>query len=210
MEPTPPIIRQTAEPGSRGSYVVLWLALGFFALIGLGAYGISSFLRLSRDTAVLRDCLLEAVPSPVEKKIAVSVGPITTGFVRLGSRFFNVPPEPRAALNAFRSGEVGIYRLETPPTASERATIISKADKSMGRCGWTRVVGVAQKEGLVAVYAPAKGMSMSRMKCCVMVLNDCDVVLVSARANLNPLVALAKGQFDIRQQFEQFAAAGIR
>ncbi len=207
---TTALSQENCDPQSRGRYVVLWIVLTFFVLVGLGAYQVTGFLRLSRDTKALKDCLLDAVPGQVDKTIAVNVGPITTGLVRLGSRFFSVPPEPRAALDAFRSGEVGIYRLERPPSEVERAKILGRADKNMAARGWTRIVGVVEKQDFVAVYVTQRGVSQSRVKCCVMVLNDCQAVLVSVRANMNPLINLAQKQFDLHHQFEDFAAVRIR
>ncbi len=210
MQDTPPTIDRGTEPGSGASYVVPAIVLIFFTTVALALYGGTSFFRLSRDTAGLRDCLLASVPGQAEKKLAVNVGWLTSGLVRLGSRLFSVPREPRAALDAFRSAEVGLYRLSSPVSTSQQGAIITQADRSMARRGWTRIVGVAQKDGLVTVYIPAKGVSMGRMRCCVMVVNDCDVVLVSARANLIPLMDLARSHLDGHRPFEQLAAVGLR
>ena len=66
----------------------------------------------------------------------------------------------------------------------------------MTKRGWQRVVGVVEERQLVAVYMPQRGVSERRMKCCVAVLNDRDLVVVSARGNLEPLLAIARQHMD--------------
>jgi len=61
----------------------------------------------------------------------------------------------------------------------------------MSRRGWERVVGVAQGRQFVAVYLPRSLRTVNRMACCVAVLNEQDLVVASARGNLEPLLALA-------------------
>ena len=57
--------------------------------------------------------------------------------------------------------------------------------------GLERIVGVAQGRQFVAVYMPRNLRSAKRMECCVAVLNEQDLVVTSARGNLEPLLALA-------------------
>ena len=69
--------------------------------------------------------------------------------------------------------------------------MFTAADKCMRRRGWDRVVGVAQGRQFVAVYMPRNLLSVKRMACCVAVLNEQDLVVASARGNLEPLLVLA-------------------
>jgi hypothetical protein len=69
--------------------------------------------------------------------------------------------------------------------------MFTAADKCMRQRGWERIVGVAQGRQFVAVYMPRNLRTAKRMECCVAVLNERDLVVASARANLEPLLELA-------------------
>jgi hypothetical protein len=172
----------------RPLYFVLSL---FLILPVVCAGGIASYLHLSSSTQALRSAVMESVPGQWHKRFAVNVGCLTLGLVRFGSSFFHLPPEPRAALQALSHGEVGVYHLEEPMSSPDYALILKTADKSMRRRGWERIVGVAQGGQFVAVYAPGN-VGVKDMSCCVAVLNDRDLVIVSARGNLSPLLDLGR------------------
>ena len=84
-------------------------------------------------------------------------------------------------------------------------TMLNAADKAMNSRGWERVVGVIDNEQMVAVFLPAKITSANRMKCCVAVLDDRKLIVVSAKADLQPLVELAKSQSDWHAKFPSLA-----
>jgi hypothetical protein len=172
----------------RTGYVVLALVL---CLPLLCAIGIARCFRLSSATAALRTSVMESVPGQWDKRLAVHVGGFTLGLVRLGSRLFNLPPEPKAALETFRGAEVGVYSLQDARCALDYSAMFTAADKSMRRQGWERIVGVVQGRQFVAVYVPRNLRSVKRMACCVAVLNEQDLVVVSASGNLEPLLELA-------------------
>ena len=71
--------------------------------------------------------------------------------------------------------------------------MLASADSAMTARGWERVVGVIDGRDLVAVYLPKK-LSVHRLKCCVLVFDGKEMVLVSAQGNPEPLVAYALAQ----------------
>jgi hypothetical protein len=165
-------------------------------LVGLPAlcwYGITGFFRLGSETKTLQASVMGSSAGHWEKQFAVRVGFFSMSAVRWGSHFFDLPPEARAALNAVRSGEVGIYKLpENEQAFRDTSVIFPAADKAMKAGGWERVVGVVQGNQLVGVYVPRKGVSPQNVGCCVCVLQERDLVVVSARGNLDPVLALAR------------------
>jgi hypothetical protein len=156
-----------------------------------GAVGIAGFFRLSSATQALRSSVMQSVPGQWDKRFAVHVGGATLALARFGSRFFNLPPEPKAALGALNGAEVGVYELQNAPSALDYAALFTAADKSMSRRGWERIVGVVQGRQFVAVYMPRDLRTLKRMACCVVVLNEQKLVVASARGNLEPLLGLA-------------------
>ena len=176
---------------------------GTLLFLGCCALGIVSMFHLGSEATALRRTVMGSVPGLWDKTIALRVGGVTTALVRGGSRFFHMPAEPRAALDSLRGAEVGVYRLREQPGRVECGPILAQADKAMAARGWARVVGVVQEHQLVAVYMPKKGVSARRMKCCVAVLNERDLVVVSARGNLEPLLAIAQ------KHLEHTSAGGL-
>jgi hypothetical protein len=133
---------------------------------------------------------MESVPGQWHRRFVLNVGGPTFGLARFGSSFFHLPPEPKAALRALHGGEVGVYRLEESMSLPDYAAILKTADKSMRRRGWERIVGVSQGGQFVAVYAPGN-LRLKDVSCCVAVLNDRNLIVVSARGNITPLLELA-------------------
>lgn len=187
-----PVIGAATSPGRpprlRPIYFVLLL---FLLLAGFCVIGVASYFRLSSPTRSLRSAVMESVPGQWHKRFALNLGWLTFGFARLGSSFFHLPPEPKAALQALDGGEVGIYRLEKSVSSLDYAAILKTADKSMRRRGWERIVGVAQGRQFVAVYVPDH-LRVKDMTCCVVVLNDQNLIVASASGNISRLLELAR------------------
>jgi len=184
---SPPAIQPSSR--FRTGYIVLG-AIGLFLMVcGIGVVGM---FQLGSETTILRKTLMSSVAGNWDKKISIRVGGITTALVRGGSRFLKLPPEPRAALDSLNGAEVGVYNLREEPGYVERGPILARADKAMATRGWDRVVGVVQENDLVAVYMPHKKLSARNLRCCVVVFSGRDLVVVSARGNVEPLLALAE------------------
>jgi len=141
---------------------------------------------------------MDSVAGQWHKRFAIHVGGLTLGVVRLGSHCFNLPPEPKAALEALRGAEVGLYRLEDSPSVVDPPAVFAAADKAMKRRGWERVVGVAERRELVAIYLPRNVQPSKRMACCVLVLKERELVVASARGNVAPLLELARPRLEAR------------
>lgn len=172
----------------------VWIVLLFVCVVpALGLIGVASYFRLSSPTQGLRGAIMESMQGRWHKKFAINVGGTTLALARLGAGFvkLNLKPEAKAAIQAVKHGEVGIYELEDRTSPPDYALILSNADKSMQRRGWERIVGVVQDGQFVAVYAPdnQKGNDLS---CCVAVLDDRNLVVVSARADMIPLLDIAR------------------
>jgi len=187
-------IPMTAMPSRRrfpvgAGCVVLALVMGLPLLC---AIEITGYFRLSSATRALRSSVMESVPGQWDKRIAVHLGSLTLDLVRFGSRFFKLPPEPRAAIDSLHGAEVGVYRLHDAPATVNYYTILAAADKSMSRRGWERIVGVAEGRQFVAVYAPHGIRTVGRLACCVLVLHEQDLVVASVRGNPEPLLELVR------------------
>jgi hypothetical protein len=188
----PPILSAATPPRPPPRFRPIYLVLLLVLLLPcLCAIGIASYFHLSSSTQALRGAVMESVPGEWHKRFAVNVGYLTLGLARFGSSFVRLPAEPKAALQALYGAEVGVYQLEEPVSHPDYAAMMKSADKSMRRRGWERIVGVAEGGQFVAVYAPSK-VGLKDVSCCVAVLSDQELVIVSARGNITPLLELAR------------------
>ncbi len=186
----------------RLTHVIL---CGLLALVAMVPLGIASFFMLSSDAAALRESAMAGTGGHWKKTIALNIGWATTGLARAGSQFFKLAPEPRAALDSIRAGEVGIYKLQGAAGRVDHGAVLARADKAMSARRWDRIVGVSQDGQLVAVYVPKSGLSTEKVRCCVLVLNDRDLVIAGGRANIEPLLSLAREHVDFREATKHFA-----
>jgi hypothetical protein len=188
----PPVIGAATSPIRLSRlHPICFVLLLVLLLPGLCALGVASYFHLSSPSQSLRSAIMESVPGQWHRRFALHVGGLTFGLARFGSSFFHLPPEPKAALQALRAGEVGVYRLEEPMSLPDYGAILKTADKSMRHRGWERIVGIAQGSQFVAVYAPGN-LRLKDVSCCVAVLNDQNLIVVSARGNITPLLELAR------------------
>jgi len=75
----------------------------------------------------------------------------------------------------------------------------------MSARGLERVVGLSKERELVAVYCPKRGVSSRDLKCCLVVFEGCDLVVASARGNLEPLLDIARNHIDLGGRRPVFA-----
>lgn len=168
--------------------VVLLLLPGI--LLVTVAATVASFFHLGSDAQALRNGLMKSSGVVWQQNIAVNANWLTLGAVRAGLSRVKLDPGAQAALRSVRSAGVGIYQVAsgTPP---DRAAMLAAADSAMTARGWQRVVGVMDGRDLVAIYLPRKHISVHRLKCCVMVFDGKQMVLVSARGNRKPILTYA-------------------
>jgi len=138
--------------------------------------------------------------------IGLNVGSATFGVVRTGLLFARLDPEARAVVQAVRGVEVGIYELKPGAKVPDSVAMLAAADKVLNARGWERVVGVLEREDLVGVYVPGDAGSASKVKCCVLVFDGRQMVLVSAKADVEPLLECLRNQSDLRGKLRSLAA----
>jgi hypothetical protein len=200
--PTPSLNRPSARRA------LFWIGLSVllpFAALSVMIWGVASYFHLSSDTRALRNGLMQASGVEWRQQIGLNVGSLTFGALRAGLSFFPLDPEARAAVQAVRGAEVGIYELESTRDP-DSAAMLAVADRVLNARGWERVVGVLHGDELVGVYLPAKPFSARRVKCCVLVFDGNRMVMVRATTNLKPLLECLRNQTDIHANLRSLAA----
>ena len=135
--------------------------------------------------------MMKGAPAEWEEEIEIGFGPLTLNLARAGLAFVALEPEARSALHAVRSAEVGVYKLRSGHQQLNLAAMLSAADKTMAGRGWDRVVGVMDRRELVAIYVPVQVRSTRNVRVCLLTVDGQELVVASARSNLEPLMALA-------------------
>jgi hypothetical protein len=164
-------------------YLIL-LAAATLVVIATGCF------RVSSETQALRDAALEFMEA--DEKIELGVGFFTLRLARFGTQFLELPPEAKLVLDAVDGAECSIYEIQGKKPDS--AKVLARADKAMGKRGFDRIVGVADREQLVAVYVPRSTKSHRNMHISILVLDRKQLVCVKARGDLEPLVQIALEQ----------------
>src|SRR6266550_4117947 len=160
--------------------------IGIALAVALVSVGVTGCFKVSNDVGALRDSVMKAAHAEREERIEIGVGPLTLNLARAGLAFVDLEPEARTVLHAVRSAEVGVYKLRGERQKLNHASMLSAADKAMAGRGWDRVVGVMNENEFVAIYVPRQAGSTRNVKVCFVVMNRQELVVASARSNLEP------------------------
>lgn len=152
-------------------------------------------LRMDRDGQALRDAMKEKAGVEFSCQFQAGAGPVLLGGARLGLRFLpDLPPPARRALSALRGARVSVDRSEGRLAAANLPGMLRAADHTMEERGWDRLAGVIEGDTLVAVYVERNVRRGTTVQTRVAVIESDQLVVVSAKADLEPLVELALEQ----------------
>lgn len=169
-----------------------WILGGMMFCILSAVVTVVQCFGLDRDADALHEQVVTIFGDSPHRKVQVSVGLSGVTAARMIVHYIdNVPPVARQALAAVKSASVGVYELDDAPDSADRARLLREADEAMSRRGRSRVVGVADGDDTVAVYADPDAAADDPQRVCVLVCDHRDVVIVAATADPAPLVALA-------------------
>ena len=144
--------------------------------------------RISPETRDLRDAALSPKAQGVEEIIEFGAGRFTFGLAKAASKFVDLPPEARVLFSSVKGAECSVFEFESH--GKSLPAVLAKADRSMQKRGWTRVVGVVEARQLVAVYIPGKMNSSRKVRFSVLVLDDRQLVCASASGNIDDILKL--------------------
>jgi hypothetical protein len=141
-----------------------------------------------------------------EKQIDLNIGTATLAVVGAGLAFAPLDANARAAVQAVRGVEVGIYEMVPGMKPPDCAAMLAVADSVLTARGWERLVGVLDGEELVSVYVPGKAISARQVKCCALVFDGRQMVVVSAKVDLEPLLRHLRNQPELLAKVRSLAA----
>jgi hypothetical protein len=173
----------------RWVFLFAGVCLTPFVLLAIVA---ASFLTLDRDVRVLRGHVMDATHAGWDTKVQVSVGGITLGAIRQGLRFVEHKDidDARLALKAVRHASVGVYERSTKDVAWSREALFVETDRAMQDRGWTRLVGVVDKDDTVLIYCPTDMKETGPVDICLAVVNGRELVVASTSVDPEALSAL--------------------
>lgn len=194
MNPVPPV-----QPVSRRSWAWIWVALGFMGVLMLVpltlAVVVWSALHTGRDATALRLAAARASDVRWERTVEFSAGSWLCSFARFGLGFAPIDREARLALRSVERAEVAVFEPRSgSSTPINRAAILTEADAVMSRRGWDRLVGVVDSDQTVAVYVPSRTGRELQLDACILVVNRENLIVVSGRTDLEPLLELLERQ----------------
>lgn len=145
------------------------------------------------EVRAIREIALKSAPGTWERQVEFGIGRIPVWLAKAGLSFANLEPGVRAGVSAFQFGDVAVFeraggKKEGESTAAET---LDKVRNEMERRGWETVVQVQETDEVVGVFMPRTAAGGSTVQACVFVLDGSDMVIVSARANLAPIMDFA-------------------
>jgi len=172
---------------------VLGLCLAPFVIL---AVAVASYVTLDSDAAALRRQVMAATNADWHTKVQCSVGRITIGAVRGGLLFVRKPEvaDARLALAAVKHASVGVYQRGSGRSEWSREQLFVETDRVMKRRGWTRLVGVSERNGAeaVLVYTSDDLDAGDPIDICVAVVNDRELVIASTTVDPETLGELVE------------------
>ena len=187
----------TPPPVARRRSVGWWIALGtgllLTPLVVLG-FAAMSVMTLDRDAAFLRREVMAATDAKWHTKVQVSAGWITLGTVRTVMRFIQAEhmDDARLAMKAVRRASVGVYESKSGWDDLSVTQLFNQTDQAMSKRGWSRMVGVADHDETVLIYASDRIGSSGRIDLCLAVVDGNQLVVVSTNVDASVLAELAE------------------
>ena len=188
-----PSLRKRSRWGWKTIFISVILA-PFLSLAVVIAYGLSCLVP-THSTRELSTIAIHGSGGNWTWRGSARIDAVPLMAARFVSGFMKqIPPEARLALQAARSGEVTLYERVGGGYSKDYRRLLTDADRFMQHSGFERVVGVLEGPELVAIYLPTGLHSQRQLNATVLVVNDSNLVVASATADLVPLFHLVRGK----------------
>lgn len=188
--------KETPKNATKPRKGLFWgLVVVLFIVIALPIYAVTSVLRMGAEALAVRDTVvpIASVSGQCDKRIELNLGGGLLGLARMIGGIADIPYEARCALNAVHRVQVGVYYLpEVMVDARDQAAFMNRTTAVLDQRDWQRIVGVVDGGDIVGIFIPRVLEGVEDIDVCVVVLDGHDLVVVSARADLRPLIPLIR------------------
>lgn len=188
-------IRPTAQKPRRVRH---WILLGIVGILFFVLIGLVRLFLLDGDARTLRDGLSEPAGASLKTKMQLSLGPLSAGLARICvGRVCGLSDEQRQLLSSVRRLSVGIYDIPGGSDAERRSFFkLAELDGRMRARGWVRLLAVRERHECVLVYVPKEDSDAFDTRICLAVIDGRNLIVASARTDLEPLVAFVREHKD--------------
>ncbi len=189
----PPVTPAVAKSERR---LARWIILAFLVMVTpvvVVALGVASMFRLNGEAALLRQEVMAASDSEWSTKVQVSAGwcALTTVRTILQVVEHEHRAEAQLALAAVRRASVGVYERVGRAGEMSAGRMVTEIDRKMQKRGWSRLVGVLERNETVLVYTSDELGAGDKLEICVAVLDGDEMVIVSTKVDADKLYELA-------------------
>lgn len=200
------------RPPSTSRAFILKLLLVLIAVVMTGllllGFAVVRTLTPGQEVRVVRNEIRDLFKTSFQSRIEISAKPWMVGLARLGLGFAPIEPRAKTAMGAVRGADVGVYRLNSTPVREEFPTLIDTISGHLEKKDWERVVTVLDREEIVLVFSQMNGSDPTDVQVLTVVLNGEELVIVSGRGNLLPLMDLVDEQ--LKEHLPRPALAPVR
>ena len=179
---------------TEGGFILkLLFVLLLLLTLAVVATGVLIARSLQADPSLpdLRTPVLEALDVPTRSAVDVHVPPLIFTAGRLVSLCVEMEEELGQGLRVMRSARIGAYELGEQPDRESVVRMMHRAGAVLEDRGWDRLVMVMDRNDAVLVYCAPPRKETDEVQASVIALSGRDLVIVSARGHLEPLVELA-------------------
>jgi hypothetical protein len=189
--------RSTARRGFRWRWFMLTLG-GLTTLAAVFFITLLLSFRMGGEARAVRNAVFAATPNEWSPKIELGIGRIPAWLARTGFHLFesrlDLPPEARFGVDAFRCADVGVYQRRRSAASSSPGAMFADVDQAMDARDWEPIVAVQEDQQSVRIFVPKDLSNFRDAQACVFILERDELVIVSARLNLEPLLELASSK----------------
>jgi hypothetical protein len=168
-----------------------WILLSLLAVATLFLGTLVLSFMPGREIRVLSRAVMASAPGEWDRQLAIGIGRLPTGLAKAALVWVDLPPEARAALKAFQSADVAIYQRQESSSGISSATPLTAAADQLARQGWETLVRVQEGDQQVHFFTRAPGFLESQLRLCGLILHGDQLVVISATADVEPLIDLA-------------------
>jgi hypothetical protein len=169
----------------------VWLVLStLLVVLTLIAVSVARVFLPSSPVKALRRGFMQSDAGAWHKQIHVRVGWPLVPLARAGLGLVHLDSEARNLLQTVHVAEVGVYRRHGQDACPHHSVMLAGVEKAMSARGWERLLVVGNGDDLVAVYVPSRPCSIRDVKFCLAVRSGRELIVGSARGNLEPLTEL--------------------
>ena len=188
-----PILKRSVRPRRIIKWFFIAVVASFAPIIVLAIVAVN-YLTLDRDARLLMAQMVDATDGECHTTIQFNLGQATVHAARFALGFVQDKKirDLRKLLDSINQASVGVYQFVSTEENRSHKQLLTTTDQAMSTRGWSRIVGVVDKDDTVIIYGPNKASPGTKFKACIAVRSQGHLVVVLTQFDAVALVEIAE------------------